>query len=181
MDVEGAAGSTLHQHLDVVHPGVVRPQVPAADQHRLGNGPADGGEQPGQVVEEAGGVELDLAALGAQDLGQARLEGAEVDTVGVLEEHVEDRVAPPGAEEAHDRRPERPRRLGVAEGERPIGGLLPATDEREASDVVELRHDEPRIDLAGDLEVRENGQGQGCHQSFHELWFHSDSVATGSL
>ena len=78
----GAALLAPHQRLEVVHPGVVRAQLAAADQHHARPfGAAERRAQPRHVGHDRLGRQLDPARRRAQHLGQARLQRAEVDAV----------------------------------------------------------------------------------------------------
>ncbi len=89
VDVHRAAGLAAGEVGEVVHPGVVRPQIAAPDQDELVALARQRLREAAEVVEQRRRAELDLAAGGAQHLRQARLQRPEVDPVRVLLEHVE--------------------------------------------------------------------------------------------
>ena len=87
--VQGAAWPPLHQHLDVVHPRVVTPEIPTTNEHH----PAllELGLCCSQAIEvgnEHLGGEFDLAARGPQNLGETRLQCTEIATVRPFDEIV---------------------------------------------------------------------------------------------
>ena len=72
--VHGAAVLALHERPQVVHPGVVRAQLAAADQHEVAVAASlERRAQPLDVGDDRLGRELDLARRRAQHLGDARL------------------------------------------------------------------------------------------------------------
>ena len=82
VDVRRAALLALHERLQVVHPRVVRAQLAAADQdHAAVAGSVERRPQARHILGDRLGRQLDLAAGGAQDLRDTRLERAEVDAV----------------------------------------------------------------------------------------------------
>ena len=85
VDLQGAAVLALHQHVDVVHPGVVGPHVAAPDQH---HGPVHGhleaGRQAVEIGPDAGRLSTSTRPdVGLEEAGQAGLQRPEVDAVGV--------------------------------------------------------------------------------------------------
>src|SRR5688500_17362959 len=85
VDLERAALFALHQHLDVVRPRVGRSQLPAAHQHRLPVAPSDYRcLQPRQIRDDRLWNEFDPARGGSENLIETGLEGAKVDTVGIV-------------------------------------------------------------------------------------------------
>ena len=82
---ERAAVASLHQTRAVVHPGVVAPQVPPADELEgpVGRGRPQGEEGPAQVLDQPGRREVDPPARGAEPAGEGGLEGPEVQAVRV--------------------------------------------------------------------------------------------------
>ena len=89
MDVERATGATLHQHLHVVHPGVVGPQVASTDEPHATGRPGHGRPQAVDVRHQRSGRELHHARGRAQHVREARLERTEVDTMRMVQEYVE--------------------------------------------------------------------------------------------
>jgi hypothetical protein len=82
MDVHGAAVLPAHEVGDVVHPRVVGAQLAAPDQHDAAVAVArKRGPQAVHVGDDRLRRKLDLPARGAQDLGYARFQRAEVDAV----------------------------------------------------------------------------------------------------
>ena len=70
VDLQGAAVLTLDEHLDVVHPRVVRSHVASADQHQRRRR-RDRGERPADPCRRRiVGGQLDLARRGAQQVGE---------------------------------------------------------------------------------------------------------------
>ena len=82
--MERAPLLALHEHVQVVHPRVVGTEVAPPDEQVVSVAAAtDRRPQPLTVGNELGRRELDASGRGAQDLGDPRLERAEVDAVGV--------------------------------------------------------------------------------------------------
>ena len=72
MDLQRAAVRAACQRGQVVHPAVVRPQVPSADQHEVvARSRRQRRAQPLGVGDQQGGRQLDLARRRAQHLGRA--------------------------------------------------------------------------------------------------------------
>ena len=167
MDVEGAAGLALHQHLDVVHPRVVRAQVAAADErHPRGRG-VERLPQPGHVLDDRLGRQLDHARRRAQHVGQPGLERPHVDAVGVRQQHVEREPAGVGAE---------PVAVGPGAQHQVDEALGPGALAQQCEDLVGLAArdraglvaDRRRDQGAHDQVVDHHGVGVGAHALGHE-------------
>ena len=81
MDLQRAPVGAAGERGQVVHPAVVGAQVSAADQHEPVAAMPQRGAQPGGVGDQLRRRQLDPARRGAQQLGQPRLQRAEVDAV----------------------------------------------------------------------------------------------------
>ena len=144
VDVGGAALLAADEHRQVVHPRVVGAQVAAPDEHhaavdRLGQRLV----QARDVGDQHRGRELDLAARGAQHLGHARRQRAEVDAVRRrLEIGQRQPVGAAAQQQVEDPLGPDPRRdlgqelLGVAavDGRVRVGGLAPPPSPARRSD-----------------------------------------------